>query len=446
MRRDKVNQFMNMAGNSSIKFFILLSAVTSVLILELSLSNISDLINIASNWGIYFFILSAAMFIVTQYVTLLVVRYRTSSIRANLPHVKAFHRIVTLVQYILVGILGFTILQIVIFSYYHIFLLLSSSSISWTLAGISMFLLSARFFSWYKSSKSFIILSYAFSSATAGMAMMVSFVFYGILLLDMPLERTAESEVTFETVDLGWETMFQQTYTIFNIMFFVLLWISTALLLRHHSQRLGHAKYWFVISLPLASYLSIFFVIDRIVEASPHDLDLVYVVILGYTLPNVVSGVLFGIPFWSVANSLRQGNVVREYMMIAGFGFVLFFVAGTATVDHAPYPPLGLVSVCFIGLSSYLIFIGLYYSAILVSEDARLRQSIRKSIRNEVGLLDNIGGAELQQQIEKKVIEVIKSQQKNIIADTGIETSMEEDEVKQYLGQVIEELRKNKDK
>jgi hypothetical protein len=272
--------------------------------------------------------------------------------------------------------------------------------------------------------------------------MFVSFAFYGTLILDMPSIRTAESEITFETLDAGWETMLQQYYTVFNIIFFILLWTSTALLLSQHSKRLGRAQYWIVISLPLAAYLSIFLVVDRIIEAAPADLDITYVVILGYTLPNVISGILFGIPFWSVAKSLRQGSDVRKYMVITGLGFVLFFVATTATVDHAPYPPLGLVSISFIGLSSYLIFKGLYYSAISISEDTNLRQSIRKIIKKEAELLGNIGRAQLQQQIEKKVTEVVKSQQENLIAETGIETSMDDDEVNRYLKEVIEELGK----
>jgi hypothetical protein len=67
-------------------------------------------------------------------------------------------------------------------------------------------------------------------------------------------------------------------------------------------------------------------------------------------------------------------------MIIAAYGFILFYVAGSALVLQAAYPPYGLVSVSFTGLSCYLIYNGLYFSAISVSQDMTLRQSIRKSV------------------------------------------------------------------
>jgi hypothetical protein len=427
-----------MVSNSGKPLPMLLSAVILLLIIELSISNIADVVNVANTWGLSLFLISASAFFITQYVAIREIGGITKNFRVNL-----FDTIVSVSQFVLVGVLAFNIFQIIIYSSYHTSTLFLSSSISWILAGISMCLLSLRFISWYRLSKSFIILSYAFAGITTCVSMFVSFAFYGTLILDMPSIRTLESEITFDTLDPGWETTLQQYYTVFNIIFFILLWISTALLLSQHSKRLGRTKYWIVISLPLASYLCIFLVVDRIIEASSPDLDIAYIVIVGYTLPNVISGILFGIPFWSVANSLRHGSDVRKYMIITGLGFVLFFVATTATVDHAPYPPLGLVSVSFIGFSSYLIFKGLYYSAVSVSEDSNLRQLIRKTIKKEVDLLGNIGRAQLQQQIEKKVSEVVQSQQENLI-DTGVETSMDENEVKEYLREVIEELGKNR--
>lgn len=47
------------------------------------------------------------------------------------------------------------------------------------------------------------------------------------------------------------------------------------------------------------------------------------------------------------------------------------------------------------GLSSYLIFIGIYSSAISVSEDSKLRASIRKSVEAEVNFIGNIASAEM---------------------------------------------------
>jgi hypothetical protein len=60
------------------------------------------------------------------------------------------------------------------------------------------------------------------------------------------------------------------------------------------------------------------------------------------------------------------------------------------------------------GLSSYLVLIGIYSSAISISEDSRLRNSIRNFALKETNLLDSIGSAHIEQEIQNKVIEFTK--------------------------------------
>ncbi|MGA7007360.1 MAG: hypothetical protein WBY28_09825, partial [Nitrososphaeraceae archaeon] len=57
----------------------------------------------------------------------------------------------------------------------------------------------------------------------------------------------------------------------------------------------------------------------------------------------------------------------------------------------APYPPFGLATVSFVGLSTYLIFVGIYSSAISVAQDAELRKIVRTTVKEEFDLLRNIG-------------------------------------------------------
>lgn len=54
------------------------------------------------------------------------------------------------------------------------------------------------------------------------------------------------------------------------------------------------------------------------------------------------------------------------------------------------------------GLSSYLIFIGIYSSAISVSEDSKLRASIRKSVEAEVNFIGNIASTEMTYAVTEK--------------------------------------------
>jgi hypothetical protein len=50
----------------------------------------------------------------------------------------------------------------------------------------------------------------------------------------------------------------------------------------------------------------------------------------------------------------------------------------------------------------------------------------------------------MQQEIEKRMIELTKQTQERMTEETGIEPSITEDEIKQYLTQVINEVRKRK--
>jgi hypothetical protein len=58
-------------------------------------------------------------------------------------------------------------------------------------------------------------------------------------------------------------------------------------------------------------------------------------------------------------------------------------------------PSLEQWDVIIIGLSSYLILVGVYSSAISVSEDIKIRQTIRKFTLKESKLLDSIGTSKI---------------------------------------------------
>ena len=81
-------------------------------------------------------------------------------------------------------------------------------------------------------------------------------------------------------------------------------------------------------------------------------------------------------------------------------------------------------------MSSYLIFVGVYASAISFSEDTELRKSIRKYAITESKLLDSIGSAQMEQQIQRRVIDMMRQNQDRFSNETGVEPSLSEDEVK----------------
>jgi hypothetical protein len=177
------------------------------------------------------------------------------------------------------------------------------------------------------------------------------------------------------------DVVFSSAYALTAILLFVLTWIATALLLRHYSRKLGQIKYWVLVSIPLVYFLSQFqplflFTFTEFRLSDPVLFGIVYTLLFSVSKP--LGGVLFGVAFWMVARRLKD-NKVKGYLIISAYGMTLLFASNQPTaLILVPYPPFGLVTICFMGLASYLLYLGIYSSAVSVSEDSRLRQPLEK--------------------------------------------------------------------
>jgi hypothetical protein len=130
--------------------------------------------------------------------------------------------------------------------------------------------------------------------------------------------------------------------------------------------------------------------------------------------------------------------------MLAAYGFLLFYITGSATAAQAAYPPYGLISVSLIGLSCYLIYSGLYSSAQIVSQDLSLLKSIRKSVTEQASFLGSIGTAHRNKELESRVLTVAKNLEDKIAESSGVETSLDKTEMVDYIQYVMNEIHKNK--
>ena len=129
-------------------------------------------------------------------------------------------------------------------------------------------------------------------------------------------------------------------------------------------------------------------------------------------------------------------------MIIAAYGFVLFYIAGSAMAAQAAYPPYGIVSVSFAGLSCYLIYVGLYSAAVTVSQDTSLRVSIRKSLTEQSKFLHGMGSAHMEQDLQSTVMKIAKKHS-DVLTKTGVESSMTDSDIKEYMAMVLNETHKS---
>ena len=77
----------------------------------------------------------------------------------------------------------------------------------------------------------------------------------------------------------------------------------------------------------------------------------------------------------------------------------------------------------------------------MISEDTELRKSIRRTAVNELKLLDSIGTAQMSSQLENKVSKLVKEYSDKIVNEAGVQPDLSEEDAKQYLDEVIKEIR-----
>ena len=105
----------------------------------------------------------------------------------------------------------------------------------------------------------------------------------------------------------------------------------------------------------------------------------------------------------------------------------------------APYPPFGISTITVMGISAYMIVLGIYSSTISISNDSELRKSIRRFVRSQSHPLELIASAEAEKEIESRVIYILRKKSAELELTTGVSPSLSEDELKTYLKEVLKE-------
>ena len=437
---------------TSRNFLIVMLAVISILIVDVIITKISVFMSqeLISMWRNIVFAVMAGIFIVGQYIILEYVKSRESIFVKKTAAMNIFHSAITIAQYALAVILLITIFQIITVSHYNISLLTLAIAITYILAIVNLGLLSQRFFSWYRSNRNLVVFLYGITAASLSLNAGLTLVFSGVILQDRPelvLPRVGTLLPLFEPGSV--KDILNTSVIISSAVSFLITWIATISLLHHYSRKLGRLKYWIIVAIPLVYFLSQFLnpllgLFNPIIELSPVINSII--LILVFSLSKPAGGILFGVAFWSIARNVRS-SVVRDYMKIAAYGLALLFISNQAisTVNAPSFPPFGLVTVSFMGLASYLMLVGIYYSAMSVSQDAKLRKTIRRFAVDELRLLDNIGSAELSVKLENQMKDIITKNQTMMLEETGVQPSLSEEDAKQYLNEILKELGKQKD-
>ena len=403
----------------------------------------------------------------------------SSRIRNRSRFFKLVHKFAIIVQFSLLGIL-----LIIIFgnlaSCYDYFsycmttrpLAVSVNAIASASAGVMLGLVAYKFLAWYRiNNRNYIVLLYGIGAAALIMSITVD-AGDKILLQKVVEENSPQGAVlesswiykTFEKYDgqVQYKVVNPEMTTLYVVpgsltaihKFLVYLvsdtpyvctWAGTLLLLRQlylSSGKRGKTsfpiRYWVLLSVPLLLYI----IGSGIIFSLPpsDDPNRYYYRIL-FRAGTIGSSALFGIAFYVIVREVEQRrkiplDEIKDYLTISAIGIVMIGISNEASGLQQTY---GVAAHGLVFLSAFLYGIGLYYSAISISEDSSLRKTIRKSA---LELLDDIGTAQMEQEVQKRILKIVKSNKEKLEAGTGISCSVTEDDVKEYLEILKQELPK----
>jgi hypothetical protein len=433
------------------KLLLLFVVVTAVILIDYEFGLVADFIPnvISSDKGIWLFVSTAVVFAISSLIILAYVRQIGEKSGAKILYLERIHKLVTISQYALIVVVSGTVLQVLATMQYNTIVLAVTLTISYGLWIMTMILLARAFFTWYKSIASHHESQSKILILVLGLSM-VAYVINGssgladsLIWLQEQNPIILSSDVAFFP-DFEPESLVSQIGAVSQIsstVAYILTWISTVILLRPYMKKIGKVKFWGIMGFAFIYLISYpLYILGFFSPTGETDTEIMNNILLVST-DSILAGLVFGAAFLSIARTLRRGTAIRHYLILAAYGMFIFYISGSSSVSQAAYPPFGLVSVAFTGLSTYLIYVGLYSAAVTLSQDLTLRKTIRKSVLEQSKLLDSIGTAQMEKELQTTVLTIAKKTSHQMKESSGIEASLNENDLRDYMTVVMNELK-----
>ena len=407
-----------------------------------------DLVNKTSlNFRIFIFLGISVTFLMLSSVIL---KYNWNYINQYIRKsnkIYAIFKITLLIQIFLFSAVNLLNTQIIMLHHYTTYILIISLFVSYSLSFFILFFLNYQFLRWYNVKKNYMLLFYSLAFSTILLESIFKLGFTEIMVMLKPetiFPMTIGSSIFIRADSL--QAFFNNIFPILSILSFVFSWIASSIMLKEYSHKVGgRVKYWAIVSIPLIFYISQFFVqvnSQIIFELTSNITSFSITLTIIFIFSKLIGGLLFGVPFWIIAKTINN-SAIKASMTIAGFGFVFLFLTNQANgMVVTPYPPFGITTSLFFGFSSFLLMIGFYCSAIYISEN----RDIRKLIKNDIlkyNLLSQMGSRFIEDKTISYINQIRKSTKNELFIDYS-ELFLKDEDIKQYIKNVINEISKKK--
>ena len=352
----------------------------------------------------------------------------------------------SIVQYSISLILVIMISQMLIFHGYSKIFSLLIVYLSHLWSAIILGVLSYRFIQWFRFTRAFSLLIYG--------VVFIAILF--LILITIPLlteQFRLQPQVIYSRVytSLIMDVLVPSSniafiYALGNYvlpLLVILSWIVTISLLKPYAGRIGKKKFWLIVSIPLVYQFFSLIVNDQDLITDPGLIKIVYSkefkLFLG--ISHQIAGLLLAMGFWLIGRKMKRKNM-KNYLIICSIGIILLFSSIQSGTFYAAYPPFGLVTVLFLGLSSYLLLVGMLGCAAYVFRDVELRREIYKGLEVDSDVLKKMGLAEVQREMQRRILPLVNKT--NLSDEMRDSLDPSEEDVKTMIDEVLNEIHKKK--
>jgi hypothetical protein len=429
---------------------VILSLWIGLLLIDSLISDVSSIVNQTVSEGdrIIFFSFSLIVIIFTGAYAVYHFSKKVDRDLGSNVSISLISKVVPAIQILIIIILLLILVEIILHNQYSVYLFTTAIVLSLTAGGFLMGLLTIKFLRWYFRKKSLIILLYLASSLLFTVILASTIIPQALVTLQTSPSYIGSHSIETKffqakTLDLEPFLRIISTANWLVIPLALVLWASTILMLYPYMKNNGSKKLHFLLYAPLVSFVigNIFLMIFLPTINSIFDSEVIFYTMLAFG-SILTEGFLLGLAFVTLAKKVAVSvrNKIQDYLKISAIGIISLFICFFANPSSGSYLPFGLLSVSFFSFASYLFFVGVYSSAITISSDLSLRRTLRISVLDQSKFLDNIAIADLNEELETHIDNVIKNHDLASYENEE-KKGLSEQDIKNYALEILEELR-----
>jgi hypothetical protein len=346
-------------------------------------------------------------------------------------------------QFMVIAFLAVEIVQMSSVKMYYSSLTLLILFSSFVPSVLFILLLVVLLVRWFRSSKNFMIIAYAISFSIVCIYLVLSIVYVNVQYTSTSEWIKAKSLhstlVNSSVSDLSFS--FGVTLDALSLLSFVFVWIATVALLRQYRNKIGKTRFCVIIMIPLIYFLFPFETYfanfsEAMLSGSPVIFSVIYILLFSAT--KQVGGILFSIVFLTAATKIKQPNL-QNSLIIAAIGIAIVFSSlEINSLLYAAYPPYGVLTIMLLPVGSYSLFMGLFASARLASQDKKLRREFFQSAEKQLAFLQTLGKVQMEKELEKSLKSILK---RSSVLDESRDDYRREENVRELVQEVLDELR-----